>query len=109
MQLHVGAGMRRAELHAVASGLGWGTDADNCAEFCSTEHAFAVRAALDAGGAFYVSRTAGAAWLNLTRAGADGGCAEQMLPPPRPPSPRPGSRLCPRPPHPCGTPERLRL
>ena len=79
VRLHVGPGVRRAELHAVVSGHGWGTDADNCAEFCPTEHGFAVRAALDAGGAgFFVSRTAGAAWANLSRAGEDAGCQAQV-------------------------------
>ena len=73
--------MTRAEVHALVTGHGFGADAADCAEFCSSEHRFAARAAALVDGTTYLAGAA-AGQTHTLDGGAALGCAEQVGPPP---------------------------
>jgi hypothetical protein len=68
----------KVEIYSVISGHGWGTDNENCAEFCETEHAFSVRAAAAVDKLVYVAEDEHKYVHTLTGAGSTLGCAQQV-------------------------------
>jgi hypothetical protein len=68
----------RAEIHSFITGHGWGTDSENCAEFCETQHRFSVRVGVDVNGETYVSNDEALYEYALKDAGSELGCAAQV-------------------------------
>ena len=68
----------RAEIHSFITGHGWGTDSDNCAEFCETQHRFSVRVGMDVDGETFASNDEQLYEHSLTEAGSELGCAAQV-------------------------------
>ena len=64
IEIEIPALVTRAELYAVISGHGWGSEVENCAEFCNHTHHFTVN-----GGEFVKEHP---------EAGASRGCVEQI-------------------------------